>query len=73
MIKILIYTGLSIPFDEAREIKGKPTAIIAKTIKGRGVSFMENNYKWHGTAPNDEQYTIAMEELGKAGKSLWQK
>lgn len=60
-------------FDEAREIKGKPTAIIAKTIKGRGVSFMENNYKWHGTAPNDEQYTIAMEELGKAGKSLWQK
>ena len=60
-------------FDEAKEIKGKPTAIIAKTIKGKGVSFMENNYKWHGTAPNDNQYHIAMEELRKAGNTLWQK
>ncbi len=50
-------------FAEARTIKGKPTAIIAKTIKGKGVSFMENKASWHGTAPNDEQYEIAMNEL----------
>lgn len=60
-------------FDEAKTVKGMPTVIIAKTVKGKGVSFMENNYKWHGTAPNDEQYAIAMEELGKAGEALWQK
>ncbi len=50
-------------FAEARTIKGKPTAIIAKTVKGKGVSFMENKASWHGTAPNDEQYEIAMSEL----------
>jgi len=50
-------------FAEARTIKGKPTAIIAKTVKGKGVSFMENKASWHGTAPNDEQYEIAMNEL----------
>ncbi len=50
-------------FAEARTIKGKPTAIIAKTIKGKGISFMENKASWHGTAPNDEQYEIAMSEL----------
>ena len=60
-------------FEEAKTVKGMPTVIIAKTVKGKGVSFMENNYKWHGTAPNDEQYTIAMEEFGKAGEMLWQK
>lgn len=50
-------------FSEAETIKGKPTAIIAKTIKGKGVSFMENQASWHGTAPNDEQYAIARKEL----------
>ena len=47
-------------FKEARETKGQPTAIIAKTLKGKGVSFMENQVSWHGTAPNDEQYAVAM-------------
>jgi len=50
-------------FNAAAEFKGKPTAIIAKSIKGKGVSFMENDYKWHGTAPNTEQYEQAMAEL----------
>ena len=49
--------------NNARECKGKPTAIIAKTIKGKGVSFMENQVNWHGAAPNAEQYEIAMNEL----------
>lgn len=52
-------------FDEARQLKGKPVAIIAKTIKGKGVSFMENIAGWHGTAPNDEQFEQAMAELEK--------
>ena len=60
-------------FKEARETKGMPTAIIAKTIKGKGVSFMENQAGWHGKAPNDEQYAQAMEELEKAGEALCQK
>lgn len=51
-------------FNQAKNEKGKPTMIIAHTIKGKGVSFMENNYVWHGTAPNDEQYETAMKELG---------
>ena len=51
--------------NEARSVKGQPTAIIAKTVKGKGVSFMENQASWHGTAPNDEQYRQAMEELGQ--------
>ena len=50
-----------------------PTAIIAKSIKGKGVSFMEDNVGWHGKAPNDEEYKIAMEELEKAGEALCQK
>ena len=53
-------------FAEARETKGMPTAIIAKTVKGKGVSFMENNVGWHGKAPNDEEYAIAMADLDKA-------
>ena len=60
-------------FKEARETKGMPTAIIAKTVKGKGISFMENQVSWHGVAPNDEQYAVAMEELGKAGEALCQK
>lgn len=50
-------------FNEAKEIKGKPTAIIATTVKGKGVSFMENQAGWHGKAPNAEEYEIAMKEL----------
>lgn len=51
-------------FNEAKTVKGKPTAIIAKTIKGKGVSFMENQVGWHGKAPNEEQYELAIKELG---------
>ena len=60
-------------FEEAKTVKGRPTAIIAKTVKGKGVSFMENQASWHGTAPNDEQYQTAMAELEKAGEALCQK
>ncbi len=58
---------------EARETKGQPTAIIAKSVKGKGVSFMENRAEWHGSAPNDEKFEIAMEDLKKAGEALCQK
>ena len=51
-------------FEVAKNVKGKPTCIIAKTIKGKGISFMENQVGWHGKAPNDDEYKIAMEELG---------
>ena len=60
-------------FDEARATKGMPTAIIAHTVKGKGVSYMENSVGWHGKAPNDEEYAVAMEELRKAGEALCQK
>ena len=60
-------------FKQAKECKGKPTAIIMKTIKGKGVSFMENQASWHGAAPNDEQYKTAMEDLEKVGEALCQK
>ena len=60
-------------FKEARETEGMPTAIIAKTIKGKGVSFMEDQAGWHGVAPNDEQYALAMADLEKAGEALCQK
>ena len=50
-------------FDKARETKGAPFAVIAKTVKGKGVSFMENNAAWHGSAPNAEQFEQAMKEL----------
>lgn len=59
-------------FAEARRTKGMPTAIIAKTIKGKGVSFMEGAVGWHGAAPNDEQYETAMADLEKAGEALCQ-
>ena len=60
-------------FDEAKATKGMPTAIIAHTVKGKGVSFMENQVGWHGKAPNDEEFAIAMEDLRKAGEALCQK
>ena len=67
------FNQLRMAFQEAREIKGMPTAIIMKTVKGKGVSYMENEAGWHGKAPNDEEYTVAMEELKKAGEALCQK
>ena len=60
-------------FKEARETKGMPTAIIAHTLKGKGVSFMEGSVDWHGKAPNDEQYEIAMKDLERIGEALCQK
>ena len=60
-------------FKEARKHKGQPTAIIAKTVKGKGVSYMENQVGWHGKAPNEEEYKTAMKELEKAGEALCQK
>ena len=59
-------------FAEAKATKGMPTAIIAKTVKGKGVSFMENVVDWHGKGPNDAEYATAMEELEKAGEALCQ-
>ena len=67
------FDQLKAAFDEARQTKGMPTAIVMKTVKGKGVSYMENNVDWHGKAPNDAEYAIAMEELEKAGEALWQK
>ena len=60
-------------FKEARETKGQPTAIIAHSLKGKGVSFMEGSCDWHGKAPNDEEYAIAMADLEKVGEALCQK
>ena len=60
-------------FDEAKATKGMPTAIIAHTLKGKDVSFMEISVDWHGKAPNDEEYAIAMEDLRKVGEALCQK
>ena len=57
------FDALRAAFEEAKNIKGKPTALIAKTIKGKGVSFMENQASWHGVAPNAEQTEIALKEL----------
>lgn len=59
-------------FKEAKTVKGRPTAIIARTVKGKGVSFMENNAGWHGKAPNDEEYKVAMADLEKEGEALCQ-
>ena len=67
------FDQLKAAFTEARETKGMPAAIVMKTVKGRGVSYMENNAGWHGKAPNDAEYTVAMEELEKAGEALCQK
>ena len=67
------FDQLEAAFKEARETKGMPTAIIMKTVKGKGVSFMENSAGWHGKAPNDAEYEIAMADLEKAGEALCQK
>ena len=67
------FDELRVAFDAARACKGCPTAIIAKSVKGKGVSFMENNVSWHGAAPNDEQFEQAMADLEKVGEALCQK
>ena len=67
------FDQLDAAFKEAREVKGMPVAIVMKTVKGKGVSFMENEASWHGTAPNDEQYAVAMEDLKKVEEALCQK
>ena len=66
------FAQLAEAFKEARETKGMPTAIIAHTLKGKGVSYMEGQVGWHGKAPNDDEYKIAMEDLEKAGAALCQ-
>ena len=66
------FDAIDAAFKEARETKGQPTAIIAKTIKGKDVSFMENQAGWHGKAPNEEQYAVAMSDLEKVGEALCQ-
>ena len=60
-------------FTKARNTKGKPTAIIAHTLKGKGVSFMEGSVDWHGKAPNDAEYEMAMKDLERIGEALCQK
>ena len=67
------FEQLKAAFDEAHTVKGMPVAIIAKTLKGKGVSFMEDQAGWHGKAPNDEEYKVAMADLEKAGEALCQK
>ena len=66
------FDALEAAFKEAREVKGQPTAIIAKTVKGKNVSFMENKAAWHGVAPNAEQYAQAMQELDEVEEALCQ-
>ena len=67
------FDALRAAFKEARETKGMPTAIIANSIKGKGVSFMEGKADWHGKAPNDEEFAAAMADLEKVGAELCQK
>ena len=66
------FDAIRAAFNEAKETKGQPTVIIAKSIKGKGVSFMENQASWHGVAPNDEQCEKALAELEEAGEKLCQ-
>ncbi len=66
------FDQLDAAFKEAKTIKGQPTAIIAKTVKGKNVSFMEDKASWHGVAPNAEQYAEAMKELEEVGEALCQ-
>jgi transketolase len=64
------FDAIRAAFKEARETKGQPTAIIAHSLKGKGVSFMEGQVSWHGVAPNDEEYAKAMEDLNKISEEL---
>jgi len=67
------FDSLRKAFDEARTAKGQPSAIVAKSTKGKGVSFMEDQAGWHGKAPNDEQFEVAMKDLERIGETLCQK
>ena len=64
------FDALRAAFREARETKGMPTCIVMHSLKGKGVSFMENSVDWHGKAPNDEEYAVAMADLEKIGEEL---
>ena len=66
------FDALKAAFDEAKSVKDMPVAIVLKSVKGKGVSFMENKAGWHGKAPNDEEYAVAMADLEKAGEALCQ-
>ena len=64
------FSEIEAALNEAKTVKGKPTVIIAKSIKGKGVSYMENACEWHGAAPKEDQYKIAIDELNKIAESL---
>ena len=64
------FAEIEAAFEEAKTVKGKPTVIISKSVKGKGVSYMENKCEWHGQAPKEEQYKIAISELEKIAESL---
>ncbi|MCM1027806.1 MAG: transketolase [Roseburia sp.] len=64
------FDAIRAAFQEARETKGRPTCIVAHSLKGKGVSYMENSVDWHGKAPNDEEYAVAMADLEKIGAEL---
>ena len=64
------FAEIEAAFEEAKTVKGKPTVIIARSVKGKGVSYMENKCEWHGQAPKEEQYKIAISELEKIAESL---
>ena len=66
------FDALKAAFDEAKGVKGMPVAIVLKSVKGKGISFMENKAGWHGKAPNDDEYAVAMADLEKAGEALCQ-
>ena len=66
------FEEIAAAFAEAKSVKGKPTLIIARTVKGKGVSFMEDEVSWHGKAPGDAEFEIAMKDLEKAGEALCQ-
>ena len=64
------FDSIKVAYDEAKTVKGQPTVVLAKTTKGKGVSYMEGQVGWHGKAPNDEQYAQAKEELEATIKGL---
>ena len=64
------FNQIEAAFNEAKTVKGKPTVIIAKSVKGKNVSYMENKCEWHGQAPKEDLYKVAIEELEKIGESL---
>ena len=67
------FDALKAAFDEAKGVKGMPVAIVLMSVKGKGISFIENKAGWHSKAPNDEEYAVAMADLEKAGEAFCQK